>query len=142
MSARRVIKVACAIIERDRRFLTTRRGTGQRALLWEFPGGKCRPGETTNACIVREIREELGITVRPLRELPPVRWRYPDVTIILHPVVCRYQKGRIVLHGHTAAKWIIPTEASQYTWCGADQPILEEYLVRRRPCTRVFASRQ
>jgi 8-oxo-dGTP diphosphatase len=56
------IVVAAAVIERDGRYLVTRRLAGTHlAGTWEFPGGKCEPGEDHASCLVRELREELGV---------------------------------------------------------------------------------
>lgn len=112
------------------RILVARRSAGNRALRWEFPGGKVDPGETITACIVREIREELAIDIRPRRQLPPHTWRYPDISIKLHPVICRFRQGSIQLREHKEAMWIAPSEADGLQWCDADLAVLETYLKR------------
>jgi 8-oxo-dGTP diphosphatase len=124
------IHVACAIVEHEGRILVARRGTGRRALRWEFPGGKIDRGETINACIVREIQEELAIDIRPRRQLPPHTWRYPDIAIVLHPVICGFRRGTLQLREHKAAMWIAPSEADGLQWCDADRKVLELYKQR------------
>jgi len=133
------IRVVCAIIERRGQILVTRRGSGRRALLWEFPGGKLETGETAAQGIIREIREELGMRIRPLAFLPALRWRYPDTTIIMTPVIARHTGGRLVLREHTAAQWITPKESVELEWCAADSKVLERYLQRQTLDAKVSA---
>jgi 8-oxo-dGTP diphosphatase len=83
------IVVAAAIIERDSRFLITKRQPGVHLEgYWEFPGGKCEPGETLAACVVRELREELDVEVQPGAELFTITHTYPDRTVELHFLAC------------------------------------------------------
>ncbi len=79
------IVVAAAVIERDDAFLLTRRLKGTHlAGTWEFPGGKCEDEETLEACLVRELREELAVDIHVGRELLVTRHRYPERTVELH----------------------------------------------------------
>lgn len=83
------VVVCAAVIERDARYLVTRRLEGTHlAGLWEFPGGKCDPGETHRACLAREIEEELGCGVVVGGELLAVRHEYPERTVELHFFRC------------------------------------------------------
>jgi mutator protein MutT len=80
-----VITVAAAIIEREGRFLLTRRLDGTHlAGLWEFPGGKCDAGETHEDCLVREIREELGADVRVGPLVLATTHAYAERTVALY----------------------------------------------------------
>jgi 8-oxo-dGTP diphosphatase len=82
---RRVIVVVAAIVEEDGRFLVTRRLRGTHlAGLWEFPGGKCEPGETHQACLVREMAEELGVQAIVGGELLRTEHTYATRTVRLH----------------------------------------------------------
>lgn len=79
------ITVAAAVIERDGAFLLTRRLKGTHLEgTWEFPGGKCEPRETPAACLVREIREELGSGVVVGALVLVTRHTYPERTVELH----------------------------------------------------------
>ena len=81
--------VAAAVIERDDRFLLTRRQEGVHLEgYWEFPGGKCEPGETHTACLVREIREELGVEAAVGDELLTTTHAYEDRRVELHFLRC------------------------------------------------------
>lgn len=80
-----VVIVLAAIVERDGSFLVTRRLDGTHlAGLWEFPGGKCEPGETHEACLARELAEELGVGSRVGAELLTTEHAYPERTVRLH----------------------------------------------------------
>jgi 8-oxo-dGTP diphosphatase len=77
--------VSAAVIERDGAFLLTRRLEGTHLEgTWEFPGGKCEPEETPEACLVREIREELGTGVVVGRRVLVTRHDYPERSVELH----------------------------------------------------------
>jgi 8-oxo-dGTP diphosphatase len=80
-----VIVVLAAVIERDDRFLLTRRLKGTHlAGTWEFPGGKCDEGETHEACLARELDEELAVRCEVGEEIFTVEHAYPERTVRLH----------------------------------------------------------
>lgn len=110
--------------------ITQRSSSMSQPLLWEFPGGKLEPGETEQECLVREIREELSITITPVQRLVPVRHTYPDKIVELIPYTCSYVSGDILLLEHVTYKWVKPGEMPKYNWCPADIPIVEAYLQR------------
>ncbi len=81
--------VTAAVIERDDRFLVTKRQDGVHlAGFWEFPGGKCEPGESHAACLARELREELAVDVRVGDEVLVTSHGYPDRRVELHFFRC------------------------------------------------------
>lgn len=83
------IVVAAAVIERHGRFLVTRRPRGVHLEgFWEFPGGKCDPGESLAACLVRELREELGVESTVGAEVLKTVHDYPDKQVELHFFRC------------------------------------------------------
>jgi 8-oxo-dGTP diphosphatase len=83
------VVVTAAVIERDGRFLVTRRLEGTHlAGAWEFPGGKCEAGEGLSECLAREIREELNATVRVGGEILRTRHAYPDRAVELRFFRC------------------------------------------------------
>ena len=72
-----MLEVTAAIICKDGKFLICQRPKGKNCeLLWEFPGGKIEPKETAEACIIREIQEELDVTLRVLRKFTDVIYEY------------------------------------------------------------------
>ena len=122
------IHVACAIIEQDGRVLAAQRSRSMSMpLKWEFPGGKIEAGESPEACLKRELAEEMGIGVAIQREMQPCTHRYPTFTITLYPFVCTIISGEIVLKEHRAAAWVTPEEMTALDWPGADARIIEAY---------------
>ena len=82
---REPIVVAAAVVEEDGRFLVTRRLEGSHLSgLWEFPGGKCEPGESIESCLEREIQEELGVATEVHEEIVATEHDYPERTVRLH----------------------------------------------------------
>lgn len=83
------IVVTAAVIEQDGCVLVTRRLKGSHLEgYWEFPGGKCEPGETLAACLARELREELGVAAVVGDEILSVNHTYPDRVVELHFFRC------------------------------------------------------
>jgi 8-oxo-dGTP diphosphatase len=123
------VHVTCAIIERDGLILAAQRSaTMNLPFKWEFPGGKIDPGETPEACLKRELVEELGIEVAVGPALEPATHSYQDITVTLYPFVCTIAKGEIVLHEHAAVGWLKPEELPDLDWAAADVPVLDNYL--------------
>ena len=84
MTAPRII-VTAAVIRRGTEFFVTRRHHGVHLEgYWEFPGGKCDPGESLESCLMREIEEELGVGVRVGKELLSCAHEYPERVVELH----------------------------------------------------------
>jgi 8-oxo-dGTP diphosphatase len=126
---RPLIEVGCALIVRNNLVLAVRRSSpGPMRGRWEFPGGKLEAGETAEACIRREIREELGIEVEVRRALPRVRYSYPEIDILLHPFVCGCEGQSLVLRDHDAEIWDKAENLRGLDWTEADVEVLENYL--------------
>ncbi|MBI1920379.1 MAG: (deoxy)nucleoside triphosphate pyrophosphohydrolase [Geobacter sp.] len=130
MSDRKIpLKVTCAIIEKEGKVLAAQRSERMsHPLKWEFPGGKLHEGESLEDCLVREIREELGIEVQPLVSLPPLVHHYDHISVELLPFICRIVQGEIVLHEHSEVSWLEPEELSSLDWVEADVPVFRSYL--------------
>jgi 8-oxo-dGTP diphosphatase len=85
----KTIVVTAAVIERAGTFLLTRRLEGTHlAGAWEFPGGKCEPGESLHECLRREILEELGVDCTIGRQILEVTHEYPERIVVLHFFSC------------------------------------------------------
>ncbi len=81
-----------------------------------------------DACIVREIKEELNLDIQPIYEMQPHIHAYPDITIRLIPFVCRVIGGEIKLREHLTYAWLTPVELLDLDWAAADIPVLQQYL--------------
>lgn len=121
----RIVEVAAALIVREGRFLICRRpGHKARGGLWEFPGGKTEAGESVFDAVVRECREELGVTIVPSRVVDEVTHTYPDITVRLSLVLAVIAEGEPMLLEHSALAWISPSDIPHYDFCPADYPML------------------
>jgi 8-oxo-dGTP diphosphatase len=125
-----VIKVTCAIIVNADGlvFAAQRSAAMSLPLKWEFPGGKIEPGETAEACLIREIKEELHVDIEIVASLPTNTHQYPNVAILLIPFVCRITTGEIILKEHLDFKWLSKDELLALDWAEADVPIVKYYL--------------
>lgn len=119
-------QVVAALIWDGSRFMICQRPAHKaRGLLWEFVGGKVEPGETKSQALIRECREELGITVSPHALFMELDHVYPDLTIHLSLYHCSIAAGIPQLLEHNDLRWITPSEIPQYDFCPADAEILE-----------------
>lgn len=122
--------VSCALITRKTgEILVTQRGAAMRLpLKWEFPGGKVEIGETAEACVVREIAEELSLIVEIRERLTSYVYGEGHGAICLIPFVCKIVSGEILLSEHADFKWLEPGELLALDWAEADLPIVNDYL--------------
>ena len=117
--------VVAALIWEGPRFMICQRPSHKaRALLWEFVGGKTEPGETMEAALIRECREELDITVSVGDIFTQVIHEYPDIHIRLTLFNCTIAEGTPKLLEHNDLKWILPEEIPNFPFCPADKDIL------------------
>jgi mutator protein MutT len=125
---RGVIVVLAAVIQRDERFLVTRRLAGTHLSgLWEFPGGKCDPGETHEACLARELAEELGVESSIGEEITTVEHAYPERTVRLHFRRCRISGEAQSLLGQEI-RWVTREELAALEFPEADRELIELLL--------------
>jgi 8-oxo-dGTP diphosphatase len=110
------------------RFAAQRNENMSLPLKWEFPGGKIELNESAEDCLVREINEELNITIEIIHPLPSNVHNYPNFTIELIPFVCSYAGGELILREHSQFKWLRNDELLALDWAEADIPILHHYL--------------
>jgi len=118
-------EVVAALIWEGERFLAARRPAHKaRGLLWEFVGGKVEPGETKEAALIRECREELGIELSVGDVYMDVTHVYPDLTVHLTLFNSRIAAGTPQLLEHCELRWITPAEIDTLDFCPADEEIL------------------
>ncbi|HIS52236.1 MAG TPA: (deoxy)nucleoside triphosphate pyrophosphohydrolase [Candidatus Onthomonas avicola] len=124
-----VTEVVAALIGRDGQFLICQRPAHKaRALLWEFVGGKVEPGETKEQALVRECREELGVTVRVGEVFLEVTHAYPDLTVHLTLFRAAITEGTPLRLEHNDLRWITAAEIPRYDFCPADEVILQKLM--------------
>jgi len=122
---RPLMEVTCAVImEGDRVLAAQRSDSMAHPLKWEFPGGKLRTGEHPEGCIIREIREELGVEISVIQLLPTVSHVYSDQPVKLIPFVCRILEGTIRLSEHRTFRWVPRDELDQVDWLEADVEVV------------------
>lgn len=117
--------VAALIVKGDRFMICRRPAEKSCGLLWEFVGGKVENGETKEAALVRECREELAITVSVGEVFTEVTHEYPDVTVHLTLFFAKIEEGEPQLLEHAGLAWITKHEIANYEFCPADTDILE-----------------
>jgi len=119
-----IIVVTAAVIERDGAFLVTRRPDGVHlAGCWEFPGGKCEPGESHRSCLQREIREELHADARVLDEVFSVTHAYDDRVVELHFLRCELAGDPRAALGQEM-RWVARDELSALEFPPADAELI------------------
>jgi 8-oxo-dGTP diphosphatase len=122
-----VLVAACALVDLDGRVLIAQRPEGKSmAGLWEFPGGKVEPGELPEQSLIRELQEELGITVKPgcLAPLTFASHAYPDFHLLMPLYVCRRWEGFVEAREKQKLKWVRPNELRNYPMPPADEPLI------------------
>jgi mutator protein MutT len=125
---RRVVVVVAAVIERGDRILVSRRLEGTHlAGLWEFPGGKCEPGETHEACLAREIDEELGVRAEVGAEILSVEHEYPEKRVRLHFRACTIDGEPRSMIGQEI-QWIAREQLGTLSFPEADRELIERLM--------------
>ena len=116
--------VTAAVIRRNGRVLIAQRPPdGMLGGLWEFPGGKREPGESLEACLRREIREELSLEIEVGRPIVSVKHAYTHFRISLHAFECRITSGRARSIGVADFRWVLPGELDRYPLAVTDRAI-------------------
>jgi 8-oxo-dGTP diphosphatase len=123
-----VIPVVCALIVREGQVMLAQRPEGKHlALKWEFPGGKVEPGEEPEHAMVRELREELGCTVRVVAGLEHSSHAYERGTVLMMPFVCEVVDGEPQPLEHAALQWVAPEALAGHDLAPADYPVVEAF---------------
>lgn len=125
---RKIIKVVAAIIIKDDKIFATQRGYGPYKGKWEFPGGKIEQGETPEAALKREIKEELDTDISVDEYVSTVEHDYPDFHLSMQCFKCSVISGNLILKEHEAARWLAKTELESVDWLEADEKIVRGLL--------------
>ena len=122
-----MINVLCGIIQNQegKIFIARRKPGKSMASKWEFPGGKLEEGETEQACLQRELLEELGMKVKVGEKLGVNEHHYPTFSIRLIAYQCEFISATYVLTDHDAYAWVDLKELSSYELAEADIPLLD-----------------
>ena len=124
----KTIKVAGAVIIRDRKLLATQRGYGDYAGWWEFPGGKVEPGEEPEAALARELGEELVADIAIGEYFDTVEYDYPQFHVSMRCYLCSLESEGVSLLEHSSAVWLGRDSIYSVKWLGADLPVIEKLI--------------
>lgn len=125
--AKTVYVAAVALVDAEGRVLLAQRPAGKAlAGLWEFPGGKIEAGETPEAALVRELKEELDIDTREscLAPITFASHRYEDFHLFMPLFVCRVWKGFVRPREGQQVAWVFPRDFAKYPMPPADIPLI------------------
>jgi 8-oxo-dGTP diphosphatase len=131
VSAKIVLVAACALVDADGRVLIAQRPEGKAmAGLWELPGGKIEDGERPEQTLIRELKEELGITVSEdcLAPLTFASHRYPDFQLLMPLYVCRRWEGTVTGREAQGLAWVKPNRLRDYKMPPADEPLVSHLM--------------
>jgi 8-oxo-dGTP diphosphatase len=131
VSAKLVLVAACALVDADGRVLIAQRPAGKAmAGLWEFPGGKIEDGERPEQSLIRELKEELGITVSEdcLAPLTFASHRYPDFHLLMPLYVCRRWEATVTAREAQRLAWVKPNRLRDYAMPPADEPLVSHLM--------------
>jgi 8-oxo-dGTP diphosphatase len=122
-----LLVAAAALIDQDCRVLIAQRPQGKSlAGLWEFPGGKVEGDERPEEALIRELHEELGISVEEacLAPLTFASFAYPDFHLLMPLYICRRWSGFVEARENQALKWVAPKNLRAYPMPPADAPLI------------------
>lgn len=127
VEALKQIDVSAALVFHKGRLLITQRPVESHlGGLWEFPGGKCERGETFEQCLIREIREELGMDIAVGELFEEITHAYEERTVHLKFFVCQWIGGEPRALACASLKWVAKDELGQYEFPAADAKLLEK----------------
>lgn len=118
-----LVVTAAYIVRSGKVFIARRADEGALRGKWEFPGGKMEPGETPQACLARELKEEFGVTAVVGEVVTEVVHHYDETVVHLIVLRVRRVSGRFVPTEHDAMAWVMPEELLSYDLAPADIPV-------------------
>lgn len=125
-AATSIIDVAAGLVFRNGKLLITKRyDDAHLGGLWEFPGGKLEPKETFEQCLVRELREEVGLEVHVGQLVESIRHEYPGKTVHLKFFLCDWKENEPQTLGCSECKWVAAEELAEHEFPEADARLLQ-----------------
>lgn len=122
-----MIEVSAAIIQKGNFILIAQRNRNKsQGLMWEFPGGKLEAGETAEASLVREIKEELNIHIEVGERFGENIYEYPSGKIKLIAFRAKWKAGELRLLEHENVKWVTAEELKTFQFAPADRPFVDK----------------
>ena len=121
----KTVEVVAAIILKDNKVFATKRGYGDFAGGWEFPGGKVEPGETPEQALVREIKEELDASITVGDYLVTAEHDYPTFHLSMRCYICTLNSDHLTLLEHSDAKWVDLSDIDSLGWLPADISVVD-----------------
>lgn len=129
----KTIHVAAAIICDDMahpaKVFATARGYGEQKGFWEFPGGKLEPGESEKVALVREIKEELDVTICVGAPVETIEYDYPKFHLSMACFLCQVTDGKITLKEAEDGRWLSADTLNTVPWLPADEMILDKLRI-------------
>jgi mutator protein MutT len=123
------VEVVAAIVRRNGTILITRRlDHVHLAGLWEFPGGKVEPGESLEAALLREIREELGVQIAVGPEIFTIEHDYPTKSVRLHFFDCSVVQGEPQALDVSDLRWVTRTQLADFEFPPADAELIQKLI--------------
>ena len=122
----KTVNVVAAIIKDQNKIFSTQRGYGEFINMWEFPGGKIEEGETKEEALIREIKEELEVSISVDSFLTTVEYDYPNFHLTMHCYLCTILDGTINLVEHSDAKWLDLKHIDTVNWLPADIAVVDK----------------
>lgn len=121
---KKTVNVVAAVIKRGDMIFATQRGYGDLKGGWEFPGGKIEEGESPEAALVREIKEELDTEISVEKFLHTIEYDYPSFHLSMRCYLCSVVSGDLNLKEHEAARWLTKETLNSVEWLPADVELI------------------
>ena len=117
--------VIAAIIKKNNQYLIVQRNRKKHlGLKWEFPGGKVKDNETFEEALLREIKEELNITINMNEKIAEEKYKDEKINIVLHYYLCSHESGTIKLNEHEDLAWVEKKDFDKYDFAEGDGNML------------------
>lgn len=126
------IEVVAGVIKFRSKILCVQRGESKLQYIskkYEFPGGKIEEGETKENALIREIKEELEMSIFIKEEYMKVEHQYPDFYLVMHTFICEVKSQELTLNEHLSYKWLSLSELTNLDWAAADIPIVNRLIL-------------